>query len=75
MRCPECGHDEHGRRRCRQFVAVEEEVDIPGLGRCVSLSSSPCNCKGPAREEGEDTSSDRMTVACTLMLNERRMPC
>jgi hypothetical protein len=73
--CSECGHAHHGRNRCVKFVDFQEVVDVPDLGRCVFMDSHPCNCMGKASSGSDEVASDRMVVACTLMLNERRLPC
>jgi hypothetical protein len=71
--CPECGHEDHGRRRCVRFVA-EESIVTTAEVRFDYFSSSPCNCVGPVAST-DDHCDDRMVVACTLMLNTRRIPC
>jgi hypothetical protein len=73
--CAECGHSHHGRSRCVKFVGSQEAVDVPELGRCVFMDSHPCNCMGPVSSCTDDVASDRMVVACTLFLNEKRLPC
>lgn len=73
--CPACGHADHGQRRCVVFAGHEEDVEIPGRGTAIFSDSHPCNCMGPVIANQEDVVDARMAVACTIFLNERRLPC